>query len=50
MKKKEIIIYSLSLIRYKQKGSILLQFGSFRFAVTFLTIRLRSQKVDERFA
>ena len=49
MKKKMIIIYSLSLIRYMQKGSILLQFGSFSFAVT-LTIRLRSQKVHKRFA
>ena len=47
--KKMIIIYSLSLIRYMQNGSILLQFGSFCFAVT-LTIRLRSQKVHERFA
>ena len=47
--KKMIIIYSLSLIKYMRKGSILLQFGSFSFAVT-LTIRLRSQKVHERFA
>ena len=42
MKKKEDNnLLSLSLIRYMQKGSILLQFGSFSFAVT-LTIRLRS--------
>ena len=48
MKKKMIIIYSLSLIRYMQKGSILLQFDSFSFAV-ILTNRLRSQKIHERF-
>ena len=46
--KKMIIIYSLSFIRYMQKGSILLQFDSFSFTVT-LTIRLRLQKVHEGF-